>query len=285
VEGIAERILLGLLNPQPGQRVLDIGCGDGDHLLLFHSLGLQAAGIDASPYAIDRAGKRLEGRTELKVGRAEDLPYEDNEFDLAVLVNTLEYLEDPLLALKEAGRVARQSVFIGVMNSLSWNCLRSKWGGLFRESIFSHLRFYDLWELKNLVRKAYGNALTEWSCGRSKAAPPGRAGGPWSESWRLNRFPIGPFLGLSVPLLYRLRTAQLPLKLGLGEARRPVIKGVPTSSGWEPQHPFEAKENTCRVYGSSRSLPAVETASSRGDGRPVPGGSSHERGVSLRQAG
>jgi SAM-dependent methyltransferase len=257
LQGLAERVLLDLLNPQPGQRILDIGCGDGDHLLLFRRLGLQTAGIDASPFVIDRAGKRLEGRTELRVGRAEDLPYEDNEFDLAVLVNTLEYLEDPLQALKEAGRVARQGVFVGVMNSLSWHCLRSKWGGLLRESIFNHLRFYDLWELKNLVRAAYGKAPTQWNCARKKAGPTDGPGGPLSELWGLKHCPVGPFLGLSVSLLYRLRTEQHPLKLGLGEARRPVIRGVPTSSGWEPPQAFVARFlRTARSFrGKRENLP------------------------------
>ncbi|MEW6669460.1 MAG: class I SAM-dependent methyltransferase [Thermodesulfobacteriota bacterium] len=237
VEGLVEATLRTMLNPQPGERVLDIGCGEGDHLFFFRRLGMDTAGIDASPHMIGRAGKRLRGGTDLKVGRAEDLPYEDNEFDLAVLVNTLEFLEDPLQALKEAGRVARQRVFIGVMNSLSWHYLRSKWEGFFRESIFNHLRFYDLWELKTLLREAFGEAPTEWSCARMKAGLVERIGGPLSEFWKLKHCPVGAFLGLSVSLQYRMRTDQHPLKIGLGEARRPVIKGVPTALGWGPPPP------------------------------------------------
>lgn len=251
VEGLVQASLRTMLNPQPGERVLDIGCGEGGHLFFLRRLGLDTAGIDASPYMIGRAREHLEGGTDLKVGWAEDLPYDDNEFDLAVLINTLEFLEDPLQALREAGRVARQGVFIGVMNSLSWHYLRSKWGGLFRESIFNHLRFYNLWELKAMLREVYGEAPAEWSCARMKAGLVERIGGPLSEFWTLRHFPVGAFLGLSVSLQYRFRTVQHPLKIKLGEVRRPVIKGVPTTSGWVPPPPFPT------------------------------GGPSHERGLSL----
>jgi hypothetical protein len=145
---------------------------------------------------------------------------------------------DVVQALKEAGRVARQRVFVGVMNSLSWHFLRSRWGGLFKESIFNHLRFYDLWELKAMLRTAYGDAPTEWSCVRMKAGLVERIAGPLSDSWKLRHFPVGAFLGLSVSLQVRFRTAQHPLKIKLGEARQPVIKGVPTTSGWGPPRPF-----------------------------------------------
>ncbi|MBN2126497.1 MAG: methyltransferase domain-containing protein [Deltaproteobacteria bacterium] len=237
-ERFVDATLRTLLNPQPGERVLDIGCGEGAHLSLLSGLGLEAAGIDASPYMIGRAREHLEGGTDLKVGRAEDLPYDDNEFDLALLTNTLEFLEDPLQALREAGRVARRKVFIGVMNSLSWHYVRSKWGGLFKESIFNHLRFYDLWEMKALLREAYGETLTEWSCARMKAGFVERIGVPLSEFWKLRHFPLGAFLGLSVSFQYRLRTAQHPLKIKLGETRRPAIKGVPTTSEWSPPPPL-----------------------------------------------
>lgn len=36
-------------------RVLDVGCGTGEHALLAASLGLSAMGVDTSPVAIDRA--------------------------------------------------------------------------------------------------------------------------------------------------------------------------------------------------------------------------------------
>jgi ubiquinone/menaquinone biosynthesis C-methylase UbiE len=68
VEQSAERVFLTLLDPQPGERVLDIGCGDGNHLLFFSKLGLDISGIDASPYMISKARERLGRQCFLKTG-------------------------------------------------------------------------------------------------------------------------------------------------------------------------------------------------------------------------
>jgi cyclopropane fatty-acyl-phospholipid synthase-like methyltransferase len=43
-------------------RVLDIGCGTGEHALLAASLGLTAAGVDGSPAAIEIARRKAEQR-------------------------------------------------------------------------------------------------------------------------------------------------------------------------------------------------------------------------------
>jgi ubiquinone/menaquinone biosynthesis C-methylase UbiE len=226
LDQVVEAAIPALLDPHPGERILDIGCGDGNHLMLFNRLGLDTSGIDASPYMISRARERLGNRSSLKTGRAEDLPFDDNEFDLAVLINSLEFLDDPLEALREAGRVARRKVFVGVMNSLSWYCLRSKLKGLLHESLFRYVRFYDLWELKSYARMAFGEVPMTWSCARPKASLVERVGGPLTDFWDIKHCPFGLFLGISITLQYRVRTEQHPLKIGLGEARQSVMKGV-----------------------------------------------------------
>jgi ubiquinone/menaquinone biosynthesis C-methylase UbiE len=228
LDQLVEGTTLAMLDPHPGERILDIGCGDGNQLLFFNRLGLDTTGVDASPYMISRARERLGNRSRLKSGWAEDLPFDDNEFDLAVLINTLEFLDDPLGALREAGRVARRKVFIGVMNSLSWCCLRSKVKGLFQESLFRYVRFYDLWELRSYVRMAFGDVPMTWSCARLKASLVERIGEPLTDFWNQKHCPFGMFLGLSVTLQYRVRTEQHPLKIGLGEARPSIMKGVIT---------------------------------------------------------
>ena len=91
IERSMEQLVLSLIDPEPGERVLDIGCGIGNHLLMFNKLGLNVSGVDASPYMVQEAKSRLGHRSTIKVGMAEDLPFDDNEFDLAVLVNTLEF--------------------------------------------------------------------------------------------------------------------------------------------------------------------------------------------------
>ena len=82
IEGAIEPLIRTLLRPRPGERVLDIGCGSGNHLIVFNRMGLDVSGIDASPHMIQKAEERLGNRCGLKTGVAESLPYEDN-YDIA----------------------------------------------------------------------------------------------------------------------------------------------------------------------------------------------------------
>jgi protein-L-isoaspartate(D-aspartate) O-methyltransferase len=98
---------------EAGARVLDVGCGKG---FLVHDLrtvaGVDAVGVDVSEYAIDHAVE--EARPYVSVGNAVDLPFDDDEFDLVLSVNTLHNLRLPDLerALQEIGRVGRGRSYI-----------------------------------------------------------------------------------------------------------------------------------------------------------------------------
>ncbi|MFH1490175.1 MAG: class I SAM-dependent methyltransferase [Pseudomonadota bacterium] len=246
MEKWVEEVIITLLDPRPGERILDIGCGSGNQLLFLNKMGLDPSGVDASPYMIARARERLGDRCTLKTGRAEDLPYDDNEFDLAIMINTLEFLDDPLEALKEAARVARRRVFIGVINSLSWTCQAAKVKGLFRESIFSHLRAYNLWELKSLVKGSFGNAPTAWQCGQLRPAFMKKEGDPLAaDQWNVPLCPAGAFLGLSITLTYWVRTEGHPLKIRLKKAGQTVVNGV-TMKDIKPMK--EARKNERSLF-------------------------------------
>jgi len=103
---------------QPGQKVLDVGCGKG---FLVHDFrqalpGLEAFGLDVSAYAIENA--MPEARAFLRQGDAVSLPYPDKSFDLVVSINTLHNLQLPGLwqSLRELERVGKKNKFI-VMDS------------------------------------------------------------------------------------------------------------------------------------------------------------------------
>src|SRR5579883_2226865 len=50
--------VLDLLNPQPGERILDLGCGDGVLTEKIAACGAQVIGVDAAPDMVDAARKR-----------------------------------------------------------------------------------------------------------------------------------------------------------------------------------------------------------------------------------
>jgi ubiquinone/menaquinone biosynthesis C-methylase UbiE len=218
-----ERLIVALLDPRPGERILDIGCGAGNHLITFSRLGLDVSGIDASSYMIQKARERLGHRCTLRTGLAEDLPFEDNEFDLAVMINTMEFLDNPLIALREAGRVANKKVFIGVINSLSWNGLVRRIQGYFGDPLFGRSRFYNLWQLKSFLREAYGPAPLSWACIKIHPAFIEDMKSFEKTLKKLRHSPFGSFLGISATMTYRVKADGLPLRIKMEKPSRSFI--------------------------------------------------------------
>lgn len=223
LDRLSTELIMSLLQPKRGERVLDIGCGTGNHLLLFYRIGLDVTGLDASSYMLDTARSRLGHRASLEVGRAEDLPFEDNEFDITTLILTLEFLDDPLAALTEAGRVTRDRIFVGALNSLSVGCILNKLSAVFHRSIFRGIRTFTLWELKDLVKKAYGDVPIKWGSAQMMPYISKQYAEGIERSSLLQSCPYGTFLGLVCRMTYRLKTEKLPITEKLKKGVEPII--------------------------------------------------------------
>ena len=66
--------LVDWLAPRPGERILDLGCGDGELGLQLQALGAEVVGLDASPSMVEAARNR---GLDACLGRAEALEYVD----------------------------------------------------------------------------------------------------------------------------------------------------------------------------------------------------------------
>lgn len=91
----------------PGMRVLDVGCGTG--ILLSEVFDQQPtarlAGVDQSSEMLGVAFARLGERAELHVGTAENLPFEDESFDIVICTNMLHFVREKTPVLAEFARV------------------------------------------------------------------------------------------------------------------------------------------------------------------------------------
>jgi len=107
---VAEK-LIDYYKLQPGQKVLDIGCGKGFLLYDIKTLipDIEIKGLDISKYALDHAKEEV--KKYLVLGSATDLPYSDNYFDLVISINTLHYLYiyDLEKSIKEIERVKKNN--------------------------------------------------------------------------------------------------------------------------------------------------------------------------------
>lgn len=106
-EPLADR-LADLLEPVPGSRALDVGCGPGALTArLVERLGPdQVCAIDPSAPFVAAARDRFPG-LDVRSGRAEELPWPDASFDLAAASLVVHFMRDPVAGLGEMGRVVR----------------------------------------------------------------------------------------------------------------------------------------------------------------------------------
>lgn len=229
MESFFEHLFIDQLKPRKLERVIDIGCGSGNHLMHAGKLGLSLTGIDASPYMLDLAAKRLGSSFEFKKANAEDIPFDDNAFDYAMFINTLEFLDNPVRVLKEAGRVASRKVLILTFNRFSGYCQWGRLFGKFRKSVFSKIRTYSIWELKALINQAYGPVPLHWQTEFCLPFSLGRIISTGNAIHPANYFPFGFILGISVTLKYIYKTDNLIIKAGLKGAKKPAVEGIHTA--------------------------------------------------------
>jgi len=84
--------------------VADLGCGTGAMLAALS--GVRAIGVDREPAMLEVARKRVPD-ADLRCGRLDDLPIEDDELDAALLVLVLHHVEDLGLVFSELRRVLK----------------------------------------------------------------------------------------------------------------------------------------------------------------------------------
>ena len=84
--------------------MLDAGCGSGRTLEELVRLR-GGAGIELDPVAAELA--RARGRGEVRIGRLEELPWEDAQFDLITCLDVIEHTPDDRVTLSELRRVSK----------------------------------------------------------------------------------------------------------------------------------------------------------------------------------
>lgn len=149
IESVVERVFT--TGPSGTPRILDIGCGTGANLEMLGRYG-DAEGVDISTEALGFCRDR--GLRAVQQGAAEDLPFENEKFDLVTALDVLEHLDDDIAGLREMRRVlkpgGRAFVFVP-----AWQFL---WG--VQDDVSHHRRRYTLPELRRAMCAAGFNIET-----------------------------------------------------------------------------------------------------------------------------
>ncbi|MEE9515807.1 MAG: class I SAM-dependent methyltransferase [Candidatus Adiutricales bacterium] len=219
---LQKNLVLGLVSPKARERLLDVGCGSGLYLQIFRREGLYVTGLDPSVAMLDQARKQLGPGADLFPGEAEELPFEDNEFDIVILIMVLERAVNPGAVLAEAFRVARSRVFIGALNGLSMTALALRTKGLIKPDFYNRIRYITPWGVMNMMSELTDTSQIRWRT--VHLLPP-------SLSHRVAVFesrplvqsnPFGAFLGMAAKKTHSVRTDNLTVKSEVKFKRQPA---------------------------------------------------------------
>jgi SAM-dependent methyltransferase len=149
---------LMLLPASARGRVLDVGCGSGQTLLLLRELGWKVEGVDLDETAVQAA--RLRG-LDVRVGTLESLHYKEGSFEAVTMSHVLEHVADPAGLFRQAHHVltpgGRLVVTTPNANSLGHRRFGAGWRGLEPPRHFQIFTRASLWEL---AKRAGFEAIT-----------------------------------------------------------------------------------------------------------------------------
>ena len=99
-----------------GLRAVDVGCSAGfiaDELALA---GAATSGVDIDEPGLEKARARFGERVDFRLARGEDLPFDDDSVDVAVLNHIYEHVVDPEAVVADIHRVLKPGglVYLGI---------------------------------------------------------------------------------------------------------------------------------------------------------------------------
>lgn len=121
-----ERAADMLIDRAAPDSILDVGCGEG---VLTHRwaerLGdTQVVGLDLPDPKLETQWRsRQRPNVRFVAGRADQLPFAADQFDLVTAIETLEHVVDPDRALSELARVAERHLLVSVPREPLWRAL------------------------------------------------------------------------------------------------------------------------------------------------------------------
>ena len=144
------------------QTLLDVGCGEG---VLTHQwaqrIDGRVVGIDLDDPALHAEWEQRQApNLEYKVLKAENMPFADDEFEVASAIEVLEHVPDPEHTVAEMARVASKHLLVSVPREPLWRGLNMARGAYLKDlgNTPGHLNH---WSKRGFVRllSRYGTVV------------------------------------------------------------------------------------------------------------------------------
>lgn len=165
------RNIIEALDLKEGDKVLEIGCGNGYYLSLLNrlNLNLKLAGIDIDILALKDAAKFIgDKKVKLVLGTAAKMPFKTASFDKIVMSEVIEHVDDEESVLLEAKRVLKKEGALALTtcninypffwDPINWTLQHlfgthiktGFWAGIWNQ----HDRLYKKEQVEKLLKKA-----------------------------------------------------------------------------------------------------------------------------------
>ena len=144
-------------------KILDLGCGTGvilEHIKQAYN-SVELYGLDISENMIVQAKQRLGSNALLSIGDAENLPYENNSFDLVCCVESFHHYPNPAKALLEIKRVLKDNGTFLLCDTWTKSPARQVMNLFIRFSSDGDVHIYSKHEIINLLT-ATGFSSISW---------------------------------------------------------------------------------------------------------------------------
>lgn len=110
--------LLQHIHPNKSGKYLDIGCGTGNYTIALYQKGYNFIGVDPSDVMLKKAFENDEN-VDWKLGKAEDVPFENDLFDGVLAMLTIHHWKDLKEGFSEISRVLKPNCRFVIFTSTS----------------------------------------------------------------------------------------------------------------------------------------------------------------------